>query len=212
MLFPINSQQIIEPHPKGLLYTRRSTIGMLGMAGTSLISTILPTSAFTFRKPANPEVNYEDLPEEWMHKQSSNLHNYIDYLRNLNLEKIPVHKVIAAHAKNRSGVWNTLPPQEMWKNISNTLRVVDRIGKELKMPVKEIASVYRAPQYNAQCPGAKKKSWHQANVAIDVIFPVDPSVVHRTSRQLRATGYFSGGIGNYSNFTHVDTRGQNVDW
>jgi len=33
-----------------------------------------------------------------------------------------------------------------------------------------------------------------------------------TARKMRTEGLFKGGVGSYSSFTHVDTRGQNADW
>jgi hypothetical protein len=45
-----------------------------------------------------------------------------------------------------------------------------------------------------------------------VQFGVAPSVVAQTARTLRSRGVFRGGVGRYSTFTHIDTRGQNVDW
>ena len=63
-----------------------------------------------------------------------------------------------------------------------------------------------------RCPGAKSSSWHQVKCAVDVVFPARASSVTRTIRDLRNRGLFRGGVGGYSGFTHIDTRGQNVDW
>jgi uncharacterized protein YcbK (DUF882 family) len=93
-----------------------------------------------------------------------------------------------------------------------TLRVVDRIALELNSPISEILSAYRSPAYNARCAGARTGSWHQANVAVDVKFPIRASVVTATTRNLRDRGLFKGGVGSYWNFTHIDTRGQNINW
>lgn len=93
-----------------------------------------------------------------------------------------------------------------------TLRVIDRISVTMKVPVKEIVSAYRCPAYNAQCEGAKARSWHQANVAVDVQFETSAHNVTAAARSLRDRGLFKGGVGSYSSFTHIDTRGQNVNW
>ena len=93
-----------------------------------------------------------------------------------------------------------------------TLRVIDRISSEMNEPVKEIVSAYRRPEYNSQCEGAKAHSWHQANVAVDVQFQTSPSNVTAASRSLRDRGLFKGGVGDYPTFTHIDTRGENVNW
>ena len=60
--------------------------------------------------------------------------------------------------------------------------------------------------------GAKSGSWHQANVAVDVKFPERASKVTAAARSLRERGLFKGGVGGYWNFTHIDTRGENVNW
>jgi uncharacterized protein YcbK (DUF882 family) len=78
--------------------------------------------------------------------------------------------------------------------------------------VDEIVSAYRSPAYNATCSGARRGSWHQANVALDVKFAASPSTVAGAARSLRSRGLFRGGVGRYGTFTHIDTRGRNVDW
>jgi uncharacterized protein YcbK (DUF882 family) len=92
------------------------------------------------------------------------------------------------------------------------LKVADRIAAELGEPVKEVTSAYRSPSYNRRCAGAKSRSWHLQNYALDVKFDTSAWNVARAARYLRSKGVFKGGIGRYSTFTHVDTRGQNVDW
>ncbi len=194
------------------LVGRRKALGVLFGAGAALLAGTESASAFFFRKPANPEVNVELLPAAWVEQQGKNLDNYMDFLARLNLENITVQQVIDAHAKHRGGVWNQLPHSSLWKNISPTLKAADRIARHLKVPVKEIVSAYRAPAYNARCAGARRASWHQTNYALDVSFPVRASVVTRTARDLRNKGLFRGGVGGYSSFTHIDSRGSNIDW
>jgi hypothetical protein len=200
-----------ETSPFSLL-SRRKAAGILGAAGAAIIGGGSPASAFLFRKAANPEVNLSTLPEQWVSLQGRNLPNYIDYLSSLNLENIEVEQVVSAHAKQKGNCWNTIAPQNMWRNIGGTLKVIDRLAREINMPVKEVVSVYRSPAYNARCPGAKSSSWHQVNCAVDVVFPARASAITRTIRDLRNRGLFRGGVGGYSGFTHIDTRGQNVDW
>jgi uncharacterized protein YcbK (DUF882 family) len=90
--------------------------------------------------------------------------------------------------------------------------VVERIAMEMNVNQVEVVSAYRAPAYNARCAGARTGSWHQANVAVDVKFPVRASQVTSTARHLRDLGLFKGGVGGYWNFTHIDARGQNINW
>ena len=205
------------------IQSRRGALGTLGAGALSLIGGTLPASALFTRKPGTPRVvvngggaavigDLSDLPAEWVASQGSNLKAYAAYLGSLKLQRLTVRQVIEAHAKQRGTVWNTLPPRSLWRQMVPTLRVIDRLSMELGQPVKEIVSAYRCPAYNARCAGARSGSWHQANVAVDVQFPVAASTVAQTARTLRSRGLFRGGVGRYSGFTHVDTRGQNVDW
>ena len=203
--------------------SRRGALGTLGVGALALIGSSMPASALFTKKPGNPRVvvngggsavigDLSDLPAEWVARQGSNLKAYVAYLGSLRLQKLTVRQVIEAHAKQRGTVWNTLPPRSLWRQMVPTLRVIDRLSQELEQPVKEIVSAYRCPAYNARCAGARSGSWHQANVAVDVQFAVAASTVAQTARTLRSRGLFRGGVGRYSGFTHVDTRGQNVDW
>lgn len=93
-----------------------------------------------------------------------------------------------------------------------TLRVVDRVSTAMNVPIHEIVSAYRSPSYNSRCQGAKTGSYHQVNVAVDVKFDTSARNVTRATRTLRDHGLFKGGVGSYSSFTHIDTRGTNVNW
>ena len=100
----------------------------------------------------------------------------------------------------------------MWRNIVPTLRVADRMAAELRCPIVEIVSAYRSPGYNSRCPGARRESMHTRNLALDLKFATSPRNVAHAAERLRSKGYFRGGIGRYGSFTHIDTRGENVDW
>lgn len=204
--------------------SRRGALGTLGAGALALIGSSMPASAFFPKKSGSPRVvvnggggatvigDLSELPAEWVARQGSELKAYAAYLGSLKLQRLSVRQVIEAHAKQRGSVWNTLPPRSLWRQMVPTLRVIDRLSMELGQPVKEIVSAYRCPAYNARCAGARSGSWHQANVAVDVQFAVAASTVAQTARTLRSRGLFRGGVGRYSGFTHVDTRGQNVDW
>ena len=96
--------------------------------------------------------------------------------------------------------------------MAGTLQAADHIAATLGKPIKDVTSAYRSPAYNRRCPGAKSQSWHMQNFALDLQFGVSPRTVASVARQLRSRGLFKGGIGRYSSFTHIDTRGTNVDW
>jgi len=157
-------------------------------------------------------VDFRELPAEWVARQGTDLKDYTGFLGSLRLQRLTPKQVIEAHAKKHGSVWNSLPPRTMWRQMAPTLKVIDRVALELGQPVDEIVSAYRSPAYNATCRGAKRGSYHQVNVAVDVKFTSHPATVAQTARALRSKGVFSGGVGRYSGFTHIDTRGQNVDW
>jgi hypothetical protein len=183
-----------------------------------LIGSATSASAFFSKKPkvtivtSRAAVDLSGLPPEWVALQGRELKAYADYLASIRLQRLTPRQVIEAHAKKHGSVWNSLPPRKLWRYMVPTLRVVDRVSMQLGQPVQEIVSAYRSPAYNARCAGARSGSWHQSNVAVDVKFPVAASSVAQTARTLRSAGYFRGGVGRYSGFTHIDTRGQNVDW
>lgn len=205
---------------------RRKVIGTLGLAGLGFLATTSNSSAFT---AASPKVNvltkarsaaaavkqaigFGGLPEEWVQRQGAVLPEYGRYLAKLDLKAICPNQVIEAHAKSKGSIWNTLPPKQWWTRMGYTLRVADRIALEMNVKQVEVISAYRCPAYNAHCDGAKAGSWHQANLAVDVKFPERASKVTATARELRNLGLFKGGVGGYWNFTHIDSRGQNMDW
>ena len=87
------------------------------------------------------------------------------------------------------------------------------MARQMGVPVQGILSAYRSPRYNYAVHG-KSKSLHKANQAVDVVFRgASPAYVARVARYLRdSKRKFKGGVGQYSSFVHVDTRGYNADW
>jgi len=212
MIFP-------EAFPSSDPIDRRSVIGGLGLAGLGMLvsstsaSAAMPkVSVQTQARESGPQTDLSGVPEDWARNQGSLLPEYSRYLTNLKLKSISPQQVIESHAKSHGSIWNTLPPKSWWTRMGYTLRVADRIALEMNVHQVEIISAYRCPAYNAHCEGAKSGSWHQANVAVDVKFPMRPSLVTATARDLRNRGLFKGGVGGYWNFTHIDSRGENRDW
>jgi hypothetical protein len=189
-------------------------LGLLGGTGIALAAsaTRLGAVGITPGGTSQHRVDLTGLPREWANVRRQELIDYARYLVGLKLARITPEQVIAAHAKSHGTIWNTLPPKAWWPRMGYTLRVVDRIALYLRTPVKEILSAYRCPAYNARCSGAKSGSWHQANLAVDVVFATSPSTVTAMCRDLRDRGLFKGGVGGYSTFTHVDCRGENANW
>ncbi len=228
MLFP--NEPTTTTSLESLATDRRRVMGSLGLAGLGLLASSISGQAKTYvvRESSRPKVMVQtspqplprplgaadltQLPPEWAHNQGSVLPEYTRYLTSLKLQRVCAKQVIEAHAKAKGSVWNVLPPKVWWARMGYTLRVADRIALEMGASEVEVVSAYRCPAYNSHCEGAKYGSWHQANVAVDVKFPMAPSLVTTTARQLRDLGLFRGGVGGYSDFTHIDSRGQNVNW
>jgi hypothetical protein len=226
MIFPEAPDPKFSHAPMTL--PRRSVISHLGLAGLGLLASATSSSAFSFQKksPSGPKVlvptqtnntsreriDLTELPADWTRAQGALLPEYTRYLWSLRLKTITPKQVITAHAKCKGSTWNSLPPKQWWTRMGYTLRVADRIAQEMDAKEIEIISAYRSPAYNARCAGARTGSWHQANVAVDVKFPMRASHVASTARNLRDRGLFKGGVGGYWNFTHIDTRGENLNW
>jgi hypothetical protein len=204
---------------------RRRVLGTLGMTGLALAASSTHADAFINRRKneapvvtvdsgqasSSARVDLSQLPADWVRLQGRNLHSYAAYVDSLKLRTIRTQDVLAAHARQRGGVWNQLPPRQWWRRMGYTLRVVERVALEMNEPVSEIVSAYRSPAYNARC-GGRRGSWHQANLALDVRLVSRPSRVTAVTRNLRDQGLFKGGVGSYRNFTHIDARGENINW
>lgn len=165
-----------------------------------------PTVVAQFERPDVP-----DVPDEWL-ALNPQAYDYLRYLHKLQFKAVRPAQVIEVHAKRRGGVWNSLPPKQWWSRQAYNLRVVDRIAQMMNVHEVEVVSAYRTPAYNSRCPGAASSSYHQVNVATDVVFPVRASQVTAFARNVRDRGLFKGGVGGYGGFTHIDTRGKNVNW
>lgn len=152
------------------------------------------------------------IPDAWVRRFGNDVIRYGAYIDRLNLKHISTTQVIAPHLKRRGRVYNSLPPKAYWKKMKKTLKIADRISAELGRGPKDIVSAYRSPRYNRACSGAKRKSMHLQNNALDLVFHASPWTVSRIARQLRSERKFKGGIGRYRGFTHLDTRGYNADW
>lgn len=189
---------------------RRSILKLFGLTSTSLfISSQTVDCAFFFNRYKDDKV--KGIPDDWF-KLEPNVHQYGNYILSLKLKNITPRMVIAPHFKTRGKVRNSLPPKKMWKQIGPTLKVIDKLSLDIGVPIKEILSVYRSPEYNKAVRG-NKGSYHMCNKAVDISFKNKSSwSVAKSTRKLRSNKFFKGGIGTYKRFVHIDTRGKNVDW
>lgn len=199
---------------------RRRLMGTIFLAGTGLLLglpradamwSVMDVLKSLGEGPKSPQSN-PSIPPSLRGILGPQSEAYAKYLSRLNLRYVSVRKVIDSHAKARGNVHNTIPPRALWGNIRHTLKALDRVAARLGEPVGEVVSAYRSPAYNAKCPGAKSNSYHMRNNAVDVRFNASPKKVAQVARELRKQGFFQGGVGRYSNFVHIDTRGSNADW
>lgn len=208
------------------LMVRRGMLGTMGLTGAAWMASSafglavgprkgprvsLGTSGGSRSSGWSTRFDRPDVPEEWLARNPL-ADDYLRYLHKVRFRCISPAQVIEAHAKKRGRVWNSVPPKKWWKRQAYNLRVIDRIAQMMNVHEVEVVSAYRNPAYNARCPGAKSGSYHQANVATDVVFPVRASQVTAFARSVRDRGLFKGGVGGYGGFTHIDTRGKNVNW
>jgi len=191
--------------------SRRRFLSATVLAGSALFAASNSASAFSLFRGSS-KLDTSNLPRDWVRSQGGELHAYANYLSSLRLRHIGVEEVIAAHAKTKGNLWNTLPSRALWKNMGQTLWVADEVAHRLGGSIKEVTSAYRSPDYNARCDGARPNSFHKTNYALDLKYHASPSTVARIARSVREEGRYQGGVGRYSGFTHVDTRGYNVDW
>lgn len=136
---------------------------------------------------------------------------YEDFLASFQFRHIHPREVINPHRQTTRGISNTLPPAELWSAMPATLFIADEIRERLGKPLKLITSAYRNPTYNKACGGASG-SWHTKNCALDLAYEGGPRAAYHIACDLRDEGLFEGGIGLYSTFIHLDTRGHNRTW
>lgn len=119
---------------------------------------------------------------------------------------------LAALADNvNKGVQNDTPSVEIWHVMLPTIRLVEKVREEFGPTT--IRSGYRSPKYNASLDDSAELSLHMANKAIDFSCATGtPKAWAAYLRELRDAGVFTGGIGTYGTFVHVDTRGTIADW
>ncbi len=153
--------------------SRRSLLGGVGMAGLGWLGSSVLGSAFSLTPrifvPTNRNnaanapsaeshgnLSMPDLPDEWVEKHGRYATEYLRYLGALKLKRVDPAQVLESHAKQKGGVWNSIPPKSSWRRMGYTLRVAERIAQEMNDSEVEIISAYRSPDYNARCRGAKR--------------------------------------------------------
>ena len=159
-------------------------------------------------------IRNDRIPDEYLAtSKTMDAHStFSEYFATLGIKHFTAGEFTSYFHTTRRGVTNHEPPSEMWGNIVPTIRIVDQLRELWGRPIVLLSS-YRSPAYNAACPGAASGSFHQKFQALDI------AVSGKTPRQVfdqladwRTAGKFKGGLGLYSTFTHIDTRGYNATW
>ena len=136
---------------------------------------------------------------------------YEKFLGALRLRYFSPREITRYAESVRNGVKNELPAEDLWENLVPTLWVLDQLRHYTKRPIRLISS-FRSKEYN-KIVGGTRNSTHKVNQAID--FQMDgmsPNAAFNALLRMRKAGCFVGGIGQYSTFTHVDTRDSIATW
>lgn len=108
---------------------------------------------------------------------------------------------------------NRLPPDSHLPRIVQNAVVLQKARNIIRTPI-VILSVYRSPAYNRAVGGARG-SFHRTSEAVDAQ-TADPRRnrdLQSALRRLRSRGVWTGGLGIYPTFAHIDHgTDYNRDW
>lgn len=176
----------------------------------------LPASPFT--QMEQTVANAAPSPPQMTTSAAAGASGFDGHIASLNLRYFKPYEFLEKGGANGNPAspafgLNTDPPADLWKNIDSTARVIDELRHQLQATI-ILTSVYRSPAYN-QAVGGASNSLHMSFNAIDFVvrgITTGPQDWANLLRQMRSANKFSGGVGVYPSFVHVDTRGTNVDW
>lgn len=106
---------------------------------------------------------------------------------------------------------NSYPPRSKWTKFLAAMELVQAVRTHFGKPA-VITSSYRSPAYNRSVGGVSRSRHMEFDAADIQVRGVAPRRVRDFLLTLRRKGEFKGGVGLYSTFTHVDTRGYNATW
>lgn len=139
------------------------------------------------------------------------MNDYELFLYGLRLRYFAPVEITSYGRRTKGGAQNGLPPIDLWDNLVPTLWVLDQLRHALGKPI-TLTSIYRNQAYNAAVGGAAL-SQHKYNAACDFqVAGMTPREAFNALVGMRAAGSFLGGLGLYSTFVHIDTRGTNATW
>jgi uncharacterized protein YcbK (DUF882 family) len=132
------------------------------------------------------------------------------FLDRNSIEHFTAKEVLFLGASNAWLKLNTHPEPALWPNILPALCAASALRRRLGKPL-QILSAYRNPAYNRAIGGARN-SQHTQFRALDLTAKVPIPELVRLAKQIRSEKLFTGGIGIYPGFIHIDGRGTNADW
>jgi N-acetylmuramoyl-L-alanine amidase len=153
--------------------------------------------------------------EEVVAGQVPALADFQAFVDGLGLRYLSAQELLFMGHSNASGACkgsNGFPPKTLWANIARTAQMLDEIRHRLGYAV-FINSAYRNLNYNT-CIGGEPASLHMQFNAIDFRGANgNANEWHAVAKAVRASDTrFTGGIGRYNTFVHIDTRGRKADW
>lgn len=136
--------------------------------------------------------------------------DFQQFLDRNNIEFFTAREVLFLGNSNTWLKLNTTPEPTLWPNILPALAAADELRRRLGRPI-QILSAYRNLPYNRAIGGARA-SQHTQFRALDLTAKVPIPELARLARQIRAEKLFTGGLGTYPGFIHIDSRRANADW
>lgn len=111
--------------------------------------------------------------------------------------------------RSRAYGLNTPPPNAMLGRIVPAVTVADAARRRLGRAIK-VTSAWRNEAYN-RAVGGVSNSTHRQYIAMDLV-TTRPAELYDILLEMRRRGEFTGGLGLYRMFVHLDTRGTNATW
>jgi hypothetical protein len=158
------------------------------------------------QRSARDQVSAADLPL---------IREFQDFFRSLGARHFRADELLflgaSHHGTGSCAGKNRLPPRELWPNIVPLVHALDAIRDHVGKPIR-LTNVYRDGPYNT-CVGGVSSSQHLLFKAADIVASgANSTECARCARAVRTGGVFTGGIGHYTGFVHVDVRGEIADW
>ncbi|MEM7069023.1 MAG: D-Ala-D-Ala carboxypeptidase family metallohydrolase [Pseudomonadota bacterium] len=142
--------------------------------------------------------------------------DFAEFMADLNLRHFQASEFLflggSHYAPGACRGLNEVPPRSLWPSIRTIAIAVDEVRERLGAPIL-FNSVYRNMPYNA-CVDGVSGSFHLQFNAIDFrcLDGNRSGTWAAMAGEVRGEGLFTGGIGIYNTFVHIDSRGVNRNW